>query len=282
MKRFLSILAAACLLSFLAGATDGRGKVIKVLAIGNSFSQDAVEQYLWELGNADGVKMIVGNMYIGGCSLERHWQNLTGDIPAYAYRKVSLDGTRTDTGAFSLERALADEDWDYVSVQQVSGKSGIFETYEPYLDILIGYVRDRVPADCKILFHQTWAYQGDSKHGDFSKYGRNQDIMYHAIMQSVQKAVEAQPQIYKVVPSGTAVQNVRSSVIGDHVTRDGFHLDLNFGRFTAACAWYEILTGRNVTANGYRPESVSHEQEVIVKKAAHKAVRNPWSVTIIK
>ena len=36
-------------------------KLVKVLAIGNSFSQDAVEQYLWELAREAGVKMIIGN-----------------------------------------------------------------------------------------------------------------------------------------------------------------------------------------------------------------------------
>lgn len=280
MKRIIiTLLATLSMMTALAAAPDG--KVIKVLAIGNSFSMDAVEQYLWELGDADGVQMIVGNMYIGGCSLERHVRNLTENLPAYAYRKVSIDGTKSDTGAFSLERALADEEWDYVSVQQVSGYSGIYGSYEPFIDTLLDYVSARVPAGCRILFHQTWAYQGDSKHGDFSKYGRNQEIMYHAICQTVQKAVSARPRIYKVVPSGTAVQNARTSSIGDHMTRDGFHLNLDFGRFTAACAWYEILTGKNVTKNSYRPEKVTAEQAAIVKKAAHKAVRYPWTVTKI-
>ncbi len=48
------------------------GETIKVLAIGNSFSEDAVEQNLHELTVADGCQMIVANMYIGGCSLCRH------------------------------------------------------------------------------------------------------------------------------------------------------------------------------------------------------------------
>ena len=42
---------------------------LRILAIGNSFSQDAVEQYLYELLKAEGIEAIIGNMYIGGCSL---------------------------------------------------------------------------------------------------------------------------------------------------------------------------------------------------------------------
>lgn len=39
-------------------------KVVKILAIGNSFSEDAIEQNLHELADADGVKTIIANLYI--------------------------------------------------------------------------------------------------------------------------------------------------------------------------------------------------------------------------
>ena len=42
---------------------------LKLLAIGNSFSEDAIEQNLFELAGAAGHQMVIGNMYIGGCSL---------------------------------------------------------------------------------------------------------------------------------------------------------------------------------------------------------------------
>ena len=41
---------------------------VRILAIGNSFSQDAVEQNLHELAAAEGIPTIIGNMYIGGCT----------------------------------------------------------------------------------------------------------------------------------------------------------------------------------------------------------------------
>ncbi|MBP9998161.1 MAG: DUF4886 domain-containing protein, partial [Bacteroidales bacterium] len=41
-------------------------KVIKLLAIGNSFSEDSIEQNLWQIANNQGVDMVIGNMYIGG------------------------------------------------------------------------------------------------------------------------------------------------------------------------------------------------------------------------
>lgn len=44
--------------------------MFRVLAIGNSFSQDAMA-YLVQLAASGGVEMEAVNLYIGGCSLAR-------------------------------------------------------------------------------------------------------------------------------------------------------------------------------------------------------------------
>ena len=49
--------------------------MIKILAIGNSFSQDATH-YLHQIAAADHVDMKVVNLYIGGCPLTKHAENL--------------------------------------------------------------------------------------------------------------------------------------------------------------------------------------------------------------
>ena len=51
----------------------------RVLTIGNSFSQDAVEQYLYELAEAAGQDLVIGSMVIGGCDLDKHWTNMQND-----------------------------------------------------------------------------------------------------------------------------------------------------------------------------------------------------------
>ena len=94
-SRILKLLLV-CLLFCFAGETYARQKAVKILAIGNSFSQDAVEQYLHELAEADGISTIIGNMYIGGCSLERHVKNARANDSAYYYRKIGLDGKRVE------------------------------------------------------------------------------------------------------------------------------------------------------------------------------------------
>ena len=57
--------------------------VIKILAIGNSFSQDAIETNLLELAQAENIKVVIGNLYIGGASLDLHWNNAKDDKAAY-------------------------------------------------------------------------------------------------------------------------------------------------------------------------------------------------------
>ena len=207
-----------CILLLLAGGAYAQQKTVRILAIGNSFSQDAVEQYLHELAEAEGISTIIGNMFIGGCSLERHVKNARENAPAYAYRKIGTDGKKREKGKMSLEMVLADEDWDYVSLQQASTFSGMYETYEASLPELIEYVKARLPKKTKLMLHQTWAYASTSNHGGFKNYNRDQLTMYHAIVDAVKKAGKAY-KIKMIIPTGTAIQNALSSFFVDNMYR---------------------------------------------------------------
>lgn len=278
MKKYKFVTICIFILLFLTGGAYGQQKVVKILAIGNSFSQDAVEQYLHELAEAEGISTIIGNMFIGGCSLERHVKNARNNAPAYAYRKISTDGKKREKSKTSLEMALKDEDWDYVSLQQVSSFSGMYETYEPSLPELIEYVKARLPKKTKLMLHQTWAYASASNHGGFKNYNCDQLTMYQAIAETVKKAAKAN-KIKIVIPSGTAIQNARTSFIGDHLNRDGYHLDVKVGRYTAACTWFERIFKRSVVGNSYAPQGLDEARKAVAQKAAHAAVKHPYRVT---
>ena len=278
MKQYKIVVICMCILLLLAGGVYAQQKTVRILAIGNSFSQDAVEQYLHELAEAEGISTIIGNMFIGGCSLERHVKNARDNAPAYAYRKIGTDGKKREKGKMSLEMVLADEDWDYVSLQQASPFSGMYETYEASLPELIEYVKARLPKKTKLMLHQTWAYASTSKHSGFKNYNCNQLTMYQAIADAVKKAAKAN-KIKIVIPSGTAIQNARTSFIGDHLNRDGYHLDVKIGRYTAACTWFERIFKRNVVGNPYGPEGLDEARKTVAQKAAHAAVKHPYKVT---
>ena len=60
-------------------------KEIKLLAIGNSFSVDAL-QYFYQIASSLGINdIIIGNLYIGSCSLEIHLNNILNKLPKYTY-----------------------------------------------------------------------------------------------------------------------------------------------------------------------------------------------------
>ena len=253
-------------------------ETIRILAIGNSFSEDAVENYLYNLGQTDDVTFIIGNMYIGGCSLELHWSNANSDAKAYSYRKINASGAKTTTANVSIAEAVADENWDYISFQQVSQNSGQYATYFPYLTDLKAYVASLATnPQVKYMLHATWAYAQVNSHGGFANYGNNQTTMYEAIVDAASSAATTAG-INIVVPSGTAIQNARTSFIGDNFCRDGYHLDLGVGRYTAASTWYEKLTGNSVVGNTYTA-GLSASYVDIAQNAAHSAVLTPKSVT---
>ena len=87
---------------------------MKILFIGNSFSANAT-RYIREISQGE---LFVRNLYIGGCSLETHARNIENDIPAYEYQVDAKALAMT-----SIKSALLCEDWDVVSVQQVSSLS---------------------------------------------------------------------------------------------------------------------------------------------------------------
>lgn len=284
--KFLVLIALVLSSSFSSfskenGELVDYDRIIKILAIGNSFSQDAIETYLHELADAEGIPVIIGNLYIGGASLELHWKNASNNLAAYDYRKIDLDNVKTNRPNTSIADALADEDWDYISFQQASPFSGQYNTYEASLPLLFNYVKERASnPKVQYILHQTWAYAQNSTHAGFTNYNRDQMTMYNAIQNATRRAKEL-VDIDLLIPAGTAIQNGRSSVIGDHFTRDGYHLDLTIGRYTAACTWFEAIFGMNVIGNPYKPEGLSSFEAEIAQKSAHFAIAKPHEITMV-
>ena len=244
-------------------------KVVKVLAIGNSFSQDAIEQYLYELARAQGDSLVIGNAYIGGCSIDRHYTNLKKDSALYAYRKV-VSGVRSERKKWTLKQINRDEQWDVISLQQASQLSGVFDSYKnlpAFKRLVESYVTN---FHVEFVWHMTWAYAEDFKSSRFQPYDYKQRQMYSDIVSTMLSVMPAigNP---RIVPTGTAVQLVRYR-LGDILNRDGMHLSYTLGRYTAACTWCEFLTGRIVDGNSYYPATINETEAQICQEEAHEAV----------
>lgn len=257
--------------------TPGEG-IIKILAIGNSFSEDAIETNLYDLAKQTGKTIVIGNMYIGGASLANHKANLEGNIPAYAYRKINAQGERKVYTSVSIDRALEDEPWDYISFQQASPNSGQLATVQADLPAVYSYVKSKATnPNVKYIYHSTWAYATTSNYAPFANYNNNQLTMFNAIVNVAQNVKSVSP-VNLVVPAGTAIQNARSSALGESFNvADGYHLN-NLGKYIAACTWFETIFGENVVGNKHLGGLSAFEVRV-AQNAAHLAVLKPFEIT---
>lgn len=265
MKRiFLLLLGMVILHGPLQSAND----TIRVLCIGNSFSWDAVEQELAPLCHEGEQPIIIGNLYYGGCSLQQHYMFLMQDTAAYSFRYIE-HGVRTLNEGYSLRQALQLMSWDYISLQQASHDSGIQSSYEPYLSCLIDTIRTYQPHS-QLCWMQTWSYSADAKHPAFPRYQRSQQIMDDSIQSATLALLEHHPKL-TLIPCGKAITLARRTKLGDTLCRDGYHLNYVYGRYTAACVWYELLTGMDCRRNAYKNADMTRQQQRLTQRSAHQA-----------
>lgn len=278
MKRPIFTLLFAVLLAFTSLSANA-AEIIRILAIGNSFSEDAVEQNLREICASEGVSVVIGNLFIAACDIDRHVENIVLNAPAYRYRKIGADGKMTERNGATLQSALKDEKWDYITFQQASAKSGQYATYHQLGELLMK-VRETVGPRPVFCWHMTWAYATNSTHAGFPAYASNQLNMFHAIEECAKLVMRDHPELKILIPAGTAIQNARTAMIaGDDLTRDGHHLELRVGRYVAACTWCAALFRRLLTDSLWRPKGVTPEQATTARDAAVLAVLHPWHIS---
>lgn len=289
LRLFLALfLCIALLLSGCAGAADtpppapltsAPPQTLKVLSIGGSFSVDAME-YLYQIAQDAGVKEItLGILSSGGASLSKHLGFAQDNSRSYTYFKNTA-GTWEETKKCRMSDILAEEQWDYITLQQTSGASGRSDTYKGVLPQLIEYVRSK-NSSAKLVWHMTWAYQADSTHAEFSLYEKNQQKMYEMILSCLNEHILPESRFSFIIPAGTAIQNARTSFLGDTLTRDGYHLDLHIGRYIAGLTWFAALTNSPVDSITYNPDAnlISDDMLSAAREAATNAILTPYAVT---
>lgn len=235
---------------------------MKILSIGNSFSQDA-HKWLHKLAKDNDVNLETVNLYIGGCSLKMHWDNIQTNSADYDYEPNGNCGERK----ISIAEALKLKKWDIITLQQVSEQSGIYETYEPYLSSLVSIIKKDQP-DAEIYFHQTWAYEVDAVHSGFANYNNNQNEMYQRIKEI--SKIASHSINAKLIPSGEIIQTLRETIPefnykngGLSLCRDGFHLSLDYGRFAAAAIWLRTITGKEIKASSFKDFNPNYIAKII-------------------
>lgn len=199
---------------------------LRVLAIGNSFSLSLMAQLPACANAMPGVDLDFATLVIGGCSLERHWNNVEKssdpEFRPYAvhWRFASAPdmmnppfGGAMKNRKSNIPQMLRAVRWDVVTIQQASRVSWDEKTYQPYADNLIAKIRELAP-DAEIRIQQTWAYCnadgricGDATPGKPGTWGFNQQGMHERLTSAYDRLAEKHH--LKVIPAGDAVKLYR-------------------------------------------------------------------------
>lgn len=194
---------------------------IRVLTVGNSFADNSI-RFLDEITASQDVEIHVARANLGGSDLARHARHLQvfqEDPHDPEGRPYALPGGAKDARR-SLVEALESEEWDFVTIQQVSRRSFDPASYEPFAATLMQTIRQRAP-QAEILVHQTWAYREDHPWfqgaeaeiaaGNESPNPRSQAEMYRRLTAAYDQ-LSARYQL-RVLPVGDAFQRARASSV---------------------------------------------------------------------
>lgn len=297
MKRLftltVSLILSISLISQATAQTKDDG-TLRILAIGNSFSDDGTEYLPALLENLNVENVEVARLYVGGCTLEQHVNFYDNSEAAYKFyhSKAGENKWVENPEKVTMQYALAMGEWDIITMQQASGFSGMYDSYTPYLGRLIEAVKKAQP-QAELVWHMTWSYSSDSNHKHYKHYNNDQQQMNSAIDNCLHSLLAEFDEIERIVPSGTAVKSLRKSAINNYpkdLTRDGFHMGHGAGRYALACTWYETLvepyTGKSMMGNTLRVcgglVSVSDIVALYCQKAAKMAAKHPFKVSNIK
>ena len=270
---------------------------LKILMIGNSFSISNVHN-MPQICDSMGLKLELGSLYIGGCTLKRHWKNVEdakdGFAP-YGYR-LYIDGKRVESAPdkTNIPEALKARKWDIVTIQQGSHESWRPESYSPYGDNLVKTIRELCPT-AEIVVQETWSYTPWDER--LKKWGIDQNEMYDKLHDAY--AAFAAKHGLRVIPMGKAVQLWRKtlpvkytadSIGGDVVgslkfipvkgkpgefTTDGdpFHLN-NRGQYLQSLVWTAYLFKADVTKCPFlREKTIGEEKCRLLQKVACEACK---------
>lgn len=290
-------------------------RTVKVLMIGNSFTASVMREAP-ALAKAEGLSLDIVQCGIGGCPLDRHWENVekAGDANFKPYdvsTSLSSDPAEKLPRKANVTDILVAKKWDIVTIQQASGKSAFYDTYEPYAGNLVGKIRELAP-QAEIVVQETWSYSPyDSRLATW----KMTPAEMHAALKKAYAQLAAKYGM-RTIPTGDAVQLFRERLPVDYgklLTRGeiaaiekpttiDFHGDvagsaswklgqkgadkdwdeiklrtdfphLNArGCYLQACVWVGFLFGVDPTTFSYRPDFLQEADAKLMRECARDAL----------
>ena len=302
MPRIASTLFLVFLLS--VSAQSAFSKTVRLLTIGNSFAENALT-YLPQIVEASDNTLVFEKANLGGCSLQRHWNH----VAKYQANATDPQGRPYSNGRYSLAKHLTNEEWDFISIQQVSWQSHDLSTYYPYITDLHSFIRKAAP-QAKLLAHQIWAYRVDDPRFIPENQGKEphtQKVMYEQVRKAYHHI--AKEFGLGILPSGDAMyladtnpkwgyrtdtsfdaKKVQYPVLPDQthsvhagwrwrkrndesyqLRMDGHHAS-DAGKYLLGCVWFEVFFGESIVGNQFIPEGIDSDYARFLQETAHQAV----------
>ena len=261
-------------------AEDG---TFKFLIVGNSFSNDVME-YVYDIASAAGVRdMVLGNLYIGNCSLATHLKHAKADDGAYTYYTNDF-GTWIKTSKYKLSDAVKSENWDFIAFQQAPQTCGMVDTYKDLEELRSIVAENCTNPKVEFVWHMTWACADSYTGSLFNNYQMSQEVMYNAIIDATKWGVFTNDKISRVIPNGTIMQNIRTSYWGDTICRDGLHLSLPYGRILGGIGIVAATVGIDfdkIDLSDVQSKLADDEEQFIpvALESVKNAMENPYQVT---
>ncbi|MBR6502001.1 MAG: DUF4886 domain-containing protein [Clostridia bacterium] len=251
---------------------------IKILSISNSYGKNALWQ-LYDICKMEGIEKVdIAVMYIAGCSLDKHWENIQNNAAEYEVFRNN-NGTWTSTKNCTIDSLLAEGDWDVITTQNSSGLSGKTDGYKN-LNNVADYIKSKCPKST-LIWHLIWGYQSGSQWLTPNNYNGDEKFMFESIVNCTNDIVIPSKKFDSVAPVGTAIVNARSSSLKNIVhDSDGSHLGEELGYYVAAYTWFCHLTGASPYDTNFAASTrlSSDKMNVVLESVAH-ALENPYKVT---
>ena len=255
-------------------------KKVSILFLANSFADDTI-QYMPEIARDFGYDLDLYNLYIGGCDINHHINNIINKVKEYELRVYNKEKQVWET-VYNVASTdfIPSKKWDYIILQQSSYFSGLPNGLEN-IEQLVALVKGLANKDVKFIWNMTWAYP---KHSDLevfkNEYKDDQDFMYQSILNNVKERIMPNKDFVKIIPNGTALQNARGCIDEHLLHRDGFHLGYQFGRFLAGLTAIGTLFDVNLDNAKYHPVEIPDELMNDYIKCAKDAIKDPWKTTL--
>ncbi len=192
---------------------------IRLLSIGNSYSQDALAYVPFIMRNMGvDVDLQIGILMQSSATLAMHVDNFEKDTAAYTFYLYNGGSSWQKLGKKTIQWALNNYQWDIVSLQQGAGGAFRWSTIQPYLNKLINFISAYDTEPIKLIWYQSQSRPAQSNSG--ANWDDETITEHYMSTAEVSKRIMEETACEILVPVGTAIQNARSvmsiKALGDY------------------------------------------------------------------